>query len=351
MNTRPVAAIAVAALLTAGPAPADPMSPATRPTTRPAPAIDATAPSADGAVLTFPDAVSLDNGAVRLAYSPGAGRVVEFGRSGGPNLLWISPPDPAPMRGADRLDPGDPRVYHNLGGEKLWATVQSMWGRAYGSDNWPPDGVIDGSAWTVVEQNDRRIVCESGESPHLGIVARRTYELDADQPVVRVTNELRRVRPNVFPVFPWTVAQVRVPEFALLGTTDSPPAAWTDDPKSPPATEPADGALVWTIPADTAGLGQKTATTGGWVAGVFADDVFLQSTDVDPDGSYPDGSNAQVYLGETYLELELLAPSTHPDVGESASNEITWRLVPRDGRSVAELLPVLERAVAQDRAE
>ena len=356
MHRRPLAAAIVGTLLAACACHADPMpAPATRPTTRPAPAIDAAVPSADGTELTFPDAVTIANGDVRLAFSPGAGRVVDFGRAGGPNLLWVAGPDPSPVEGADRLSPGEPRAYYNLGGDKAWMTVQSLWERAFGKQGWPPDGVVDGRAWTVVERGDRRLVCESAESPHLGVVVRRTFALDDAGPVVRITNDLRRVRANVFPLTVWTVTQVRHPEFVLLGTADAPPAAWADDPKSPPDTTPVDGALLWTVPADRAGLAQKTATTGGWVAGSFGDDlggdVFLQSTAVDPDGSYPDGTNAQSFLFSDYVELELLSPSSHPKPGESLKNRVTWRLIPREGRSARDLLPAIERAVEADRAE
>ena len=83
------------------------------------------AEAATSAEEGVPGGVRLENGAVFVEVSPGWGRVSAFGRAGGENLLYWNPDAEAGPRTAT----GEP--YRNVGGDKLWPLVQTLWPRAY----------------------------------------------------------------------------------------------------------------------------------------------------------------------------------------------------------------------------
>ena len=151
------------------------------------------AESAPKPVLTFEDQITLDNGEVRLGVSPSIGRVVEFGFSDGPNLIWINTEAvyDDPVAGVAVTD----QQYYNLGGDKLWPTAQPLWKLATGNNNWPPDGVIDGGPWSVRRQSENSVTIESAPSPHYGIVVLRTFTLVPDKPRVVIQNLIHRIEP------------------------------------------------------------------------------------------------------------------------------------------------------------
>ena len=304
----------------------------------------APAEAAAASPRSFPDAVALDNGEVRLEISPAVGRVVHFGPSGDRNLLWIAP------AGADTTPGVDGQQYDNLGGDKLWPTSQILWGAATGNDSWPPDGVIDGSAWELVIADADRIVIRSPESPDYGVVVTRSFRLDPDAPVARITNTLLRTQANPFPLHAWTVTQVQTPDAAVLDAAGDRPA---DTPASLPLTSEtaekvasrlaplgdASGATRW----DQSGpLHAKLGSHGRWVAAVYPDLTFLQRTAYDPTGGYLDDSSVQVYRGDPYLELELWSPLAQPAPGEELSNEVTWELLDAPAEEAKRLLMRLD---------
>ena len=275
---------------------------------------------------SFPDAVALDNGLVRLEVSPAAGRVTHFGPVGGRNLLWIAAAPAA----------GDEQAYDNVGGDKLWPTSQMLWGAATGNDLWPPDGVIDGSPWQLVVADGQRIVIRSAESDDYGLVVTREFRLIDNAAQARISNTLLRTRPNPFPVSAWTVTQVRMPERAVLdAAADRPAGTPTSIPLTPSTTEKIGGR---TSPIGLRGTGAvawqqggerdaKLGSYGRWVAAVYPDLTFLQRTAYDPAGGYLDASSVQVYRGDPYLELELWSPLGQPAPGEEVRNEVVWEIL------------------------
>lgn len=321
-------------------------------------AAPAAAPAAASERLAFDDAVVIDNGHVRLAVSPSMGRIVRFGRASAAsevdrgNLLWVN----------TRAGYDSPFVsargqrYHNPGGDKLWPTVQALWERAYGNKEWPPDGVIDGQPWRVVHLSARRVTMESPVSPHLGVQVRRVIELPPDAAEVRITNTINRVKANPFPVHAWTITQVPAPQAALLGVAaeraeGSPP--WIPMMGKPEEFE----RFVELLEGERAvvlrpasGSGQKLGTFGRWVAGVYEDYVFLQSTDYDPAAAYPDGSSVQVYSQPgDYIELELLSRFVHLRPGEALENRVVWRLLDKPATaSLQDVQRLIDEALANE---
>jgi hypothetical protein len=244
-------------------------------------------------------------------------------------------------------------AYFNYGGDKLWPTVQALWGRAFGGGNWPPDGVIDGEPWTVVERGARHVMLRSAVSPDLGVVAERRIELVEDRPAVHLRNRLTRVQRNPFPVHLWTVTQVQTPPAVMLDVAADRPAVqglW--DPFGKPQAFAPDNpqvlgekaALYWQL---NPGEHRKVGTFGRWVAGLYPDLIFLQQTTFDPQGAYPDRSSAQVYNDANLTELELLSPMVHLQPGQTLENHVVWQLLPGSaGERPDETLERITAAVA-----
>ncbi|MEM7624694.1 MAG: DUF4380 domain-containing protein [Planctomycetota bacterium] len=290
------------------------------------------APAAPKPLLTFDDKITLDNGKVRLGVSPAVGRVVEFGFTGGENLIWVDTEAvyDNPVPGVAVPD----QKYYNLGGDKLWPTAQPLWKLATGNDSWPPDGVIDGGPWTVRRRSDRSVTIESAPSPHYGIVVLRTFTLAPDEPRVVIQNLIHRVEANPIPVSAWTITQVKTPIAAVLDVAaDGPEIAplvrpLTDDTPGKVAGNVSmlgrDEMAVWKQRGDTYA---KLGTFGRSVAAVYDDVTFLQETDFNPAGAYPEMSSAQLYRAGDYVELELLSPLVQLGPEEVMKNQVVWTLI------------------------
>ncbi len=299
----------------------------------------ATAP-ADARRLTFPDAVTLVNDHIRVDVAPTVGRITYFGRVEGENLIWINTPEDVLTeyrRGGVR--------YRNVGGDKIWPTAQALWARAFGGNapDWPPDGIIDGQPWTLVDQSAHHAVMQSPLAAHLGIQVRREITLHEREPRVTIENTITRHKASVFPVQIWTVTQAHWPRFVLLDVAQDRPgeAAWVPFGKNlAPLVHSIgdDAAILFTIDRSR-DTGQKIGTLGRWLAAVWDDQIWYQSTAFDPTGMYPDASSVQAYYDGVCSELELLSPMVHLQPGESLRNTVVWWLVPRDGltdRQIAE---------------
>lgn len=310
---------------------------AARPASPPVTAAPAAGGPRDVARLTFADTVTLGNGHVEVGVAPGVGRIVRFAPAGGENVLWV-----APAGAYDHPFVAYGRTYVNVGGDKVWPTVQALWPRAYGGGDWPPEAAIDGSPWTLVEHSPGRIVIESPVSPALGVRVRRTIALPANAPRVEITNELTRVKPSVFPVHLWTVTQAVPPAAVMLDIAAdraaAPPFVHLSDPAAVAphlATVADDEAVRWRL--DQVG-DAKLGTLGRWVAALYPDTIFLQSTGFDPRAAYPDASSVQVYSSGDYTELELLSPFVHLQPGQTLTNRVTWQLLPRPADASPESL-------------
>jgi hypothetical protein len=286
-------------------------------------------------MLSFSDTVTLNNGRVRLGVSPAVGRVVDFGLSDGANLLWINRESVYDNPVAGQAVPG--QQYLNLGGDKLWPTTQPLWKNATGNDQWPPDGVIDGGTWSLISQGEHEIVIESPPSPHYGITVRRSFRLDPEDPVVEISNVLRRTEANPIPLQAWTITQVQTPQKAMLDLASDAPVSgepiqyltgdtWAKVKDHVYLLGDSDSdAVAWTMAGDA---NAKLGTFGRWVAGVYPDLIFLQEADFNPTGAYPERSSAQVYRADSYTELELLSPLRQLAPGEELQFDVTWTLIP-----------------------
>lgn len=279
--------------------------------------------------IGFPDAITLSNQHVRISISPHVGRIVDFGRSGGPNLLWLNSADAYrhPVARPNRAP------YYNLGGDRLSPMLQKLWCRAFQMEGGSAsDAAFDGLPWRVIEQSSHHLVIESPESQDLGIIARRRIEL-TDHASVVITNTLTRVKANAFPVQIWSITPVRLPELIVMDIAADRPVLsppWLVLSEQPEFREPVslapDGRSVQLATA-RAGEG-KIGSFGRKISARYHDVILTQTCDYQPAGAYPDGSNLQAYwaVKTGYCELETLSPFVHLQPGESLRNQITWEL-------------------------
>jgi hypothetical protein len=272
------------------------------------------------------DTIVLTNGAIELGVSASVGRIVHVSRAGGPNLLWVSP-----LAAANEAQAKDQWV--NWGGDKPWPAVQSLWPRFVPSGNqWPPDRIIDGQAWTILEQGDRHLVMQSPVNPDLQARVTRRIVLDDEGPGVRIHNSMERVGSSPIPLLIWTVSQVPHPAYTLLAIAADRPESERDRPvlhfgkarEAQERVELHDNAARFNVTRERS---LKVGTFGTWVAGVWEDVAFAQYAHYDPAGSYPDRSNSQVYCDGNYVELELLSPQQHLQPGQKLDFEVRWRLL------------------------
>lgn len=291
----------------------------------------------------FSDTIHLVNSGCTAGISPRVGRVVEFFRARGANILWRTSD---PVAAEDLIGP-----YTNWGGDKIWPAMQMMWPR-YSRGQWPPDGTIDGKPWTVVERSERRLVIESAVNAELRVRARRTFELDAQSPRLQIDSVLTRVERSPLPVCIWSVTQVKRPDIALLDVAPDRAEAsdWrhinlSDDghPLSPPVVQnvAAHRAIAYRPATNPPG---KIGGFGRWLAGVYPEGIFLQQTAFEPTGAYPDRSNIQVFACERYVEIETLSPQVQLQPGESLRHGVVWKLLDLPGGDIGAIVQACENA-------
>lgn len=297
--------------------------------------------------ITFDDAIRLENDHIRVDIAPSVGRIVWFSRPGADNLIWIN--NESELPGPD-AKPGEYIIY---GGDKIWPAVQSMWKRATGNKgDWPPEGVIDGDPWKLIEASDHHCIIESAVSPAYGVKVRRTIVIDPVAPSVNIANVMTRVEASIFPVHIWSVTQVVPPKYAMLDISGNrvrkdPEVVFfkSDRDFGGGVNILLDGsAVAW---HDRHEGGNKIGTLGEWVAGIYEDQIFLQKTYHHAPGAYPDGSSAQLYVTDNYTELELLTDQVHLQPEETLKNVVEWRLIDFDGGEPEKALEVIRESLVK----
>ncbi len=296
--------------------------------------------------------ITITNGEIRLTINPSVGRAVDFGRVGGPNILRLT--DSSVLTNAK----ADVAGYQAYGGDMLWPAQQNQWGgiRGFGG-TWPPLNEMDGPNWTVVDQDASHVTIRSPQGPLLGLVAERRFELKPNGTEVLITNTFERkllpTRVQQFPVLIWSDTSVVEPLYTLADVSPDRPIMPTFVTLN--NTNPT--SLVTNLNSNTAlrfnnrghGPGQpvsadmqKLGMYGNWAAAVYANDVFLQRTDFDSQGLFPDSANTEIYsaqaTGGEYVELEILSGAKSLQAGQSMTNRVHWHLLDRpEGVSDEEL--------------
>ncbi len=260
-------------------------------------------------------AYRMSNAAARVVISPHLGRVVEYGLTDGPNVLWLA-----------KAEVGT-KGYRNVGGDKVWYAPQTIW-------NWPPDLSWDGAAMKAERLSDGiRLTSERGKV--LPLRLRREIRLDAYGPKVTFRNSLANEGNKPYTVGLWQVTQIAQPTEIRLATfaTGAQPKGYTMligkfDAKA--ARVERDRLRIGLHPTQSFKYGSR----GG--DGTLAADVqryrFTTFSAISRRGRYADGDSAkQVYTAPAstgYAELEHLAPLENLDPRQIQQQTVTWTLAP-----------------------
>lgn len=274
-------------------------------------------------------AFRLTDGRSEAVIVPSLGRVMRWGKIGGPNLLWNAP-------GVSK----NPADWKNYGGDKTWLSPQSSWKTLHGSNNWPPDTAFDGTPQSASVLTGGKLKLVSNTSPRIGIRLERVMsfnergELEIEQTAIKTSGAPVRVGL-------WSISQSNSPDAVFVPTSPTSPykngfynlgqAAGLAQQRI--AVE---GDLLRVSPRP---LDQSSAKIGvdapvSKIVAVKGDLAWLQQS-AKPAGQYPDGADGagfptEVYVNGDpnayYVELELLGPLVNLFKGAKMTHTVRWSL-------------------------
>jgi hypothetical protein len=226
-------------------------------------------------------------------------RIVRLGLTGSPRNLLAETP------GAGWETPNG--RYELFGGHRLWFAPED------------PDRVAvpDGSGLRVDIEPDGIRLTGATEQP-TGLVRSMVLRLAADDAGVEVCHELHNAGDRPIQLAPWPISQLPLGGTVLLPQAAAaaghalhpnrtlvlwPYTSWED-----PRLRPRDGmVLLDARPGPSLKVG--SFNDAGWVGYVRDGAVLVRRFDPQPGRLHPDlGCNVEVYIGDRYLELELLGP-------------------------------------------
>ena len=294
-------------------------------------------------------AYKLTNGAVEAVVVPAIGRVMSFGKVGGPNLLWNNDPAQIAVTG-----------WKNYGGDKAWLSPQSNWKLFHGANNWPPEPVLDGEPLQADVLTGGKLRLTTGLSKTGIRLIRTMYFDDNGEFVIEQTARKEAGAPVKAGI--WSITQV-VPGQAVFCPIN-------------PDTQYKDGLFHFqtTLPQTTTRVApnliriEPKSGPGGAKMGfdskisalaAVKDGVALVQKSARPDGQYPDGADEAGFPTELYIngdpkvyyaELEILGPLQPYYVGTSYTHTVRWSLhdLPSTDADSPEVLAAMEKLLLED---
>ena len=270
-------------------------------------------------------AYKLTNGAVEAIVVPSIGRVMAFGKVGGPNLMWNN---------KETQIKGD--GWKNYGGDKTWLSPQTSWKLFHGSDNWPPEPVLDGQPLQADVLSGGKLRLTTGLS-QTGIRILRTMYFDDNGEFVVEQTATKESGPPVKAGI-WSISQA-VPGqavfFAVDPNTQYKGGFFRFGNNQKITGELVRPDLVKMVPQNNtdgvkAGFDTKVAALAAVRDGV----AWVQKAPR-PDGQYPDGADEAGFPTELYVngnpdayyqELEILGPLKVFYKGTSWTHTVRWSL-------------------------
>lgn len=269
-----------------------------------------------------PEPITLSNDHIEVTIDPGKGLILGFNLPGEENLLWVNP---NPIS-----DPKRNNGWVNYGGDKLWWGPMIDWMNVKGR-RLPPDEAFD-TPWEVISRNNDTAVIRSVVSQWVGIQAEREISLSPDSAEIIIHNSFTRVKASDQRLQLWTITQVRPPLWAVLKSRPRP-----GDPPFVNRRPSLDPLPYITVAADQSHVRYRynedganmIGTRGAWVAAVYEDDIIVHEVSPTEDGDYATDVSVQIFSIKGFLELETLSANATPKVGETMSNTVRWKLLPR----------------------
>lgn len=277
-------------------------------------------------------AITLRNHVAEIVIVPEIARVMEFSLLDGaghalPSPFWSNP-------ALDKNMPADVEGWKNYGGDKAWPSPQEDWPKTTGRP-WPPPAGFDAAPFTAKIQRHVVVMTSAVDSSY-GMRIRRTIMLDPLKPVVTVNTVYEKVRGSPVRTGVWTITQLESPDrlFILLPEHSQFPQGYVNATSLKPRDLKIDGHFL-SLSRDPDNK-LKIGTDGTallWVSGTT--DLLLQSKadGGDPNDWPEQGSRSQVYTSpgdrEKYVEFELLGRLHDLRIGQKATLEVVYTLIPR----------------------
>ena len=273
----------------------------------------------------------ISNGIVELAVDPAIGRVMHFGRVGGPNLLWTNP------RAQECASPFHGWI--NYGGDKVWLWPESDWKLWHGVHAPPGDPPTEPHRIEVLSKRSLRVI--SPEIEACGMRIAREITLDAESAGATLVNRLEKVSHTKLqkPVGIWTVTQLPATReiFARFVSDARDPKFASFEHGTWPAIRADSSIAVLERPREAwAKIGLEAdvlaTTVGSELFSIFSGANF-------PSASYAPHCRAQVFSDPDrsqfrvdgvgpYIEFEFTSPVRKLDPGDAIELLQRWTLSP-----------------------
>ena len=270
-------------------------------------------------------AYKLTNGAVDAIVVPEIGRVMSFGKTGGPNLLWNAKPEQVAKTG-----------WKNYGGDKAWLSPQSNWKQFHGSDNWPPEPALDGEPLRadVLSGGKLRLTTEISKT---GIrILRTMYFDDNGEFVIEQTAHKETGAPLKAGI--WSITQVMPGQaafFAIDPQTQHKDGFFRFGNNQAQAATRVQPNLIKIEPSADGSTPKMGFDTKVSALASVKDGVALVQKSARPDGQYPDSPDENGFPTELYIngdpnlyyaEIEILGPLQTYYAGTSYTHTVKWSL-------------------------
>jgi hypothetical protein len=271
------------------------------------------------------DCYLLANGIVEAVVVPAIGRVMQLRLAGATEgAFWEN-------RALDgQLPPLDSSEWINFGGDKCWPAPQSDWPHHQGRE-WPPPVAFD-SLPLEASVTERGVVLTSPVDLGFGIQVTRHVELDAEQPVLRIRTEYRKICGDAVKVGVWSITQMLDPErvYMLLPGQPAFAGGFVHLMPAEPKELRIEGRLLSLArhSSECAKIGSD-ATSLAWVGGKCVVRIDAQ---IGP-GEYPDGGCVtEVYTNSDplpYVELEAMGPLANLSAGDRIERSTVYTILSR----------------------
>ena len=268
----------------------------------------------------------ITNQIVTLKFSPAISRISYFGRTNGPNALWMNPEKKEAVFAGSK-----PWINH--GGERFWPLPALTIAAAFES-GWPPPECFENIKWKIKNRTSNTLEIESECIQELGIVLNRRFHLPPGRASVEFRNTMIRLKKNHIPVQIWLTAQLPEPEYCIA----SPPAEYPGWRKLNLLNQNWKGVTIRehkiVFEPDQILQGAKIGFFAEAAVAVYPGYLFIQKTMFRSDFCYPECSNMQLYGNPVenfgkYMEIELLGDYANLKTGEATSLFSSWELILR----------------------
>lgn len=274
--------------------------------------------------------IELGNKPLRMVVVPSIGKIMSFSSENGKNLIWNNDKIAGlSLTEASHLEPifG----WANYGGDRFWVVQQHDIAQLAQGKRWPPDPVLEGKPWKVRIGQTGTLQLESKNSNTTGIKAQRIFEMVADTPMVCIKQTItaintQRIRPlNLIQ----NVATINKPDAIIFKIPNAShfrynPLENSTYPKGiSRKTKPGKSdelSKIMKIKEDYAFVFQSkegasgklyTDIRSGWICSLYSNQAFFLLFKYYPNHYYPDGGcTMEIYVSNSYCEIELLSPAT-----------------------------------------